>query len=158
MRPNRLVDTLSALALATVVGGCASGSVSPSAAPAASGSPPSTVDVQLQEWAVIPASPTVRAGSVTFNVANVGPEWSHELVVVKTDLALDALPTTAVGSFDEGGAGVAVSGEVEDVAVGGSESVTLDLAPGSYVLMCNIIEDIRIHYRLGMRTPFEVTQ
>ncbi len=158
MRPSRLVVALTALALAAVVAGCASGSVSPSVAPAASGSAPSTVDVKLQEWAVLPESPTVRTGSVTFNVANVGPDWNHELVVVRTDLALDDLPTTAGGSFDEAGTGVTISGEAENVAVGGSESVTLDLAPGKYVLLCNIVEDIRFHYRLGMRTPFEVTQ
>lgn len=158
MRFSRLVILLTPLALAVVVGGCASGSISPSAAPSASGSTPSTVDVKLQEWAVLPASPSVQAGSVTFNIANVGPEWNHELVVVKTDLALDALPTKAGGSFDEAGAGVTISGEADNVAVGGWESLTLDLAPGKYVLLCNIIEDIRIHYRLGMRTSFEVTQ
>jgi uncharacterized cupredoxin-like copper-binding protein len=155
--PRRPVVALTALGLVAVVGGCASGSISPSAAPVVGGSP-STIDVKLQEWAVLPASPTVRTGSVTFNVANVGPEWNHELVVVKTDLAFDDLPTTAVGSFDEAGAGVSISGEAENVAVGASESVTLDLAPGKYVLLCNIVEDIRIHYKLGMRAPFEVTE
>lgn len=158
MRASRLVFALTALALAAVVGGCATGSIGPSAAPGASGSPPSTVDVKLQEWAVLPASPTVRTGGVTFNVANAGPDWAHELVVVKTDLAVEDLPTKAGGSFDEAGAGVTIIGEAENVAVGGSESVTLDLGPGKYVLLCNIIEDIRIHYQLGMRTPFEVTQ
>jgi uncharacterized cupredoxin-like copper-binding protein len=158
VRLSRLVALLITLALASVVGGCASGSISQSAAPPASGATPSTVDVKLQEWAVLPASPTVKAGSVTFKVANVGPDWNHELVVVKTDLALDALPTKAGGSFDEAGAGVTINGEADNVAVGGSASLTLDLAPGKYVLLCNIIEDIRIHYRLGMRTSFEVTQ
>ena len=156
MRLGRLVIAMAALF--AVVGGCASGSISPSGAPAASGSPPSTVDVKLQEWAVLPASNTVRSGSVTFNVANVGPEWNHELVVVKTDLAFEDLPTKAGGSFDEAGAGVTIIGEADGVGVGGSKSVTLDLAPGTYVLLCNIVEDIRIHYKLGMRTPFEVTQ
>lgn len=157
MHRSRLVVVLTALALAAVVGACASDSISPSTAPAAGGSA-STVDVKLQEWAVLPASPTVRTGSVTFNVENVGPDWNHELVVVKTDLAFDDLPTKAGGSFDEAGTGITISGEAENVAVGGSESVTLDLAPGKYVLICNIVEDIRIHYKLGMRTPFEVTQ
>ncbi len=157
MRSSRLAVLLTPLALAAVVGGCASGSIGPSAAPPASGSSPSTVDVKLQEWAVLPASSTVRTGSVTFDVSNVGPEWGHELVVVRTDLAFDDLPTKAGGSFDEAGTGITIIGEAENVAVGASESLTLDLAPGKYVLLCNIIEDIRFHYRLGMRTPFEVT-
>lgn len=107
---------------------------------------------------MLPASPTVRTGTVTFDVSNAGPDWNHEMVVVKTDLALGDLPTKAGGSFDEAGTGVTIIGEAENVAVGASESLTLDLAPGKYVLVCNIIEDIRFHYPLGMRTPFEVTQ
>ena len=38
-----------------------------------------------------------------------------------------------------------------------SGSLTLDLAPGRYLLICNLIEDIRFHHKLGMRSPFEVT-
>jgi len=105
---------------------------------------------------VVPASASTSAGSVTFNVKNTGPKDAHEMVVIKTDLAPEALPTKADGSIDEEGAGVTAMGEVEEVAVGTSKTVTIDLAPGKYVLVCNVVDGDEIHYKLGMRTAFEV--
>ena len=49
-----------------------------------------TVGVELGEWFVNPGTAPVAAGSVTFEVRNVGKS-DHELVVIKTDLAPDAL-------------------------------------------------------------------
>ena len=60
-----------------------------------------TVDVTVQEFAVLPAQDSAPAGDVTFNVTNTGPEDTHEFVVFKTDLAPDALPTAPDGSVDE---------------------------------------------------------
>lgn len=124
---------------------------------ASSGAATAAVDVTLQEWAVVPASASVAAGEVSFNAKNAGPKNTHEMVVLKTDLAPDALPTQADGSIDEERAGVTLIGEVEDVPVGSSKTVTLDLASGKYVLLCNIVDGSEVHYKLGMRTAFEVT-
>ena len=68
-----------------------------------------------------------------------------------------AIEEQAAAPYEEG-AGVTLIGEVEDVAVGTTKTVTLDLAAGKYVLLCNIVEEDEVHYRLGMRTAFEVTQ
>lgn len=144
------------IAVAAVAAACSSGSSSPSAAPSTSA--PASVEVTLQEWAVVPASASVPAGSVTFTAKNIGPNDAHEMVVLRTDLAPGALPTQADGSIDEEGAGVTLVGEVEEVAVGTTKTVTLDLAAGKYVLLCNIVDGDEVHYRLGMRTAFEVTQ
>src|SRR5262245_42348944 len=62
-----------------------------------------TVDVTVQEFAVVPATDSAPAGDVTFRVTNTGPEDTHEFVVFKTDLAPDALPTASDGSVDEEG-------------------------------------------------------
>ena len=119
-----------------------------------------TVDVTVQEFAVLPAQEAAPAGDVTFAVTNTGPEDTHEFVVFKTDLAPDALPTASDGSVDEEGEGVELIDEIEDIAVGDSPTLTVSLDAGSYVLICNIVEDegdeTIVHYQQGMRTGFTV--
>jgi uncharacterized cupredoxin-like copper-binding protein len=117
-----------------------------------------TVDVTLQEFAVIPAQDSAPAGSITFQVENTGPEDVHEFVVIKTDLAPDALPTDENGAVDEAGEGMEVIDEIEDIPVGETPSLTVDLEAGNYVLICNIWdeEEQEAHYTMGMRTAFTV--
>jgi uncharacterized cupredoxin-like copper-binding protein len=127
--------------------------------PAATAKPagPTTVDVTLQEWAVVPASTTIKAGQVTFNAKNVGPDDAHELVVIKSDLGPLALPTGADGKVDEEGAGVAVIGEIEEFAVGATASGTFDLAAGKYLLICNVLDaEGDAHYGKGMTIAITV--
>lgn len=121
----------------------------------------SVVNVTLQEWAVIPDTMSVPAGSVTFNAQNVGPMDPHELVIVRTDLPAGELPTRDDGSFDEDAEGVEVVAEIEEFDVGGTESLTLDLEPGHYALLCNLVEEedgeLEAHYQMGMWIDFEVS-
>jgi hypothetical protein len=149
-RRARLMAALAALALVGTAG-CAG------AKPAAGGN----VDVALQEWAVLPASSSVNAGPVTFKVANNGPDDPHELVIVKTVLGPGDLPTNEFGKVDEEGAGVEVIGEIEEFEPNTTETATFDLAAGSYVLICNILQDEpdgskEAHYTMGMYVPFTV--
>jgi len=117
-----------------------------------------TVEVTLQEFSVIPSPDSAPAGDVTFNVTNEGPEDVHEFVVFKTDLAPDALPTAEDGSVDEAGEGVELINEIEDIAVGDTPTLTVTLDAGSYVLICNIVEEeggeTIVHYQQGMRVGF----
>lgn len=120
-----------------------------------------TLDVTLQEFAVISATDSAPAGSITFNVENTGPDDIHEFVVIKTDLAPDALPTDENGAVTEAGGlfpFVEVIDEIEDIPVGESPSLTVDLEAGNYVLICNIWdeEEQEAHYAVGMRTAFTV--
>jgi uncharacterized cupredoxin-like copper-binding protein len=117
-----------------------------------------TVDVTLQEFAVLPAQDSAPAGSITFQVENTGPEDVHEFVVIRTDLAPDALPTDENGAVEEEGEGMEVIDEIEDIPVGETENRTVDLDAGSYVLICNIYdeEEQEAHYAMGMRTAFTV--
>jgi uncharacterized cupredoxin-like copper-binding protein len=117
-----------------------------------------TVAVTLQEFSVIPAQDSVSAGEVTFDVENTGPEDVHEFVVIKTDLAPDALPTDENGVVEEEGEGMEVIDEIEDIPVGETQSLTVDLDAGNYVLICNIWteEEQEAHYSMGMRTAFTV--
>jgi cupredoxin-like protein len=119
------------------------------------------VAVTVQEYAVLPNPASAPAGSVTFNAENKGPTHTHEFVVVKTALTPDKLPTAADGSVSEEGAGIEAVGELEDIAVGTTKTVTFTMAAGSYVLFCNVVETVAgqtlVHYKLGMRTAFTVT-
>jgi uncharacterized cupredoxin-like copper-binding protein len=119
-----------------------------------------TVAVTVQEFAVIPAASSAPAGDVTFDVTNEGPDDTHEFVVFKTDLAPDALPTASDGSVDETGEGVELIDEIEDIAVGDTPTLTVSLDAGSYVFICNIVEEeggeTISHYQQGMRVAFTV--
>jgi hypothetical protein len=95
---------------------------------------------------------------IAFNIENIGPDDVHEFVIIKTDLDPDALPTAEDGSMEEGGEGVDVIGEIEDIPVGGTETLTVNLEAGAYVLLCNIYDpaEDEAHYAEGMATAFTV--
>ena len=118
-----------------------------------------TVDAVLTEFAIEADPDSVSAGDITFKAANEGEE-EHELVIMRTDLAPDALPTKDDGSVDEEGAGVELIDEIEEFAGGGSEEITVNLAAGKYVLFCNLVEEEDgepdSHYAEGMHTGFTV--
>ena len=116
------------------------------------------VDVTLQEFSIVLGSESASAGDVTFNITNDGPNDPHEFVVFRTDLAPDALPTSEDGSVDEAGEGLTLIDEVEDIPVGETPTLTVSLDAGSYVLICNIVEEeegeLESHYQEGMRVGF----
>jgi uncharacterized cupredoxin-like copper-binding protein len=159
MGVRRIARTVLVVGGVVTLVGCSSDTTTstPGGSPAAP--PEGTVNVTVQEFSVLPDPRSVAAGQVTFSVTNQGPDDVHEFVIVKTDLADDALPTKANGSVDEEGAGIEPVDEIEDMAVGSTETVTVDLEAGSYVLMCNIYdeEEHESHYQQGMHTPFTVT-
>ena len=123
------------------------------------------VDVTVKEWSVAPAEASAVAGEIKFEVMNEGPNHKHELVVAKTDLAPQSLPTKADGSVNEEGAGIKVIGEIEEFPVGEDAENEFDLTAGKYVLFCNVVEaesmpDMggkKSHYSLGMFAAFTVT-
>jgi uncharacterized cupredoxin-like copper-binding protein len=155
-----LIGSLAALALAACSSRTATSSPTSGGASPAGGSPAAgqTVDVTLQEWAVVPASDSVAAGDVSFAVTNNGPEDVHEFVVLKTDLDAGDLPTDDTGAVDEAGEGITVIDEIEDIPVGESQDLSVALDAGHYVLLCNIYDETEqeAHYTMGMRTNFTV--
>ncbi len=106
------------------------------------------IGVALTEFAIALDGSSAHAGDVTFAVSNGGAA-PHELAVIRTDLAPDALPTAA-GLVDEGQ--VEVIGRTTQLGGGAAEDVTFSLSSGSYVLICNI----PAHYDLGMWVAFTV--
>jgi uncharacterized cupredoxin-like copper-binding protein len=153
MRRTLLVAVLAAVAL--VAAACGDDSTPTGG----NGDGAATVDITLQEWAVLAEPGSTSAGEVTFSITNDGEE-THEFVVIRTDLALLDLPTEDDGSVSETGEGMEVIDEVEDLPSGESAELTVDLDAGSYALICNIVEEengeTESHFQMGMRTTFEV--
>ena len=124
---------------------------------AACSSSGSTVDVSLIEWSVTPAPTSVSSGEVMFNATNDGGK-THELVIVK-DVAPADLPTDDQGhvveeEIPEG----AVIGEISEFDAGTTDSAVFDLAPGTYTIFCNIVNDEDgSHFKNGMVSTVEVT-
>jgi uncharacterized cupredoxin-like copper-binding protein len=139
---SRFVSFAAVLAIGVSAAGCGSTGSSPSAT--ADGS----IAVGLSEWNVVPETSSSSAGSITFAITNKGTQL-HEFVVVKTDLKAIALPVVD-NKIDE--SSLTPVDEVEDIAVGATPTLTVDLAAGHYVLLCNI----ETHYAQGMRADFDV--
>jgi hypothetical protein len=121
----------------------------------AAGTGATTVDVSLIEWD-IKAPATVKAGKVTLNVSNAGPN-KHEMALIKGE-SFDALPKLPSGAVDETKleAG-ALLGRTEKLDGNKSCLTTVDLAPGKYVMVCNIQFGAISHAAKGQKFNFEVT-
>lgn len=121
---------------------------------------PKTIHVVLSEWAIDMDTKSIQAGPVSFSVKNEGPVDRHEFVVFKTDLGPDALPADSEG-VDEKGVGITLIGEIEGIRVGAAQkTISFELAPGNYVLVCNIWDasEQESHYHEDMRVKFTVTE
>ncbi|MBN3754467.1 hypothetical protein G3N95_16070 [Paraburkholderia sp. Tr-20389] len=110
------------------------------------------IHVKLTDNTIQLDSDTAKAGRVTFEVNNAANgNTEHEFVVLKTDADDAHLPVhkglVAENRFKK-------MGEVEDLAQGSTKRLSLKLAPGRYVLICNRPG----HYEMGMHTSFVVAR
>ena len=101
--------------------------------PAAHAAAPTAVAVRLTEWSVELSRRSVPAGAVTFTITNAG---------------------TIPHAVEVEGRGV--EREVESMAPGGTRTLTLTLAPGSYEVYCPVGGES--HKKLGMVTTLTVTR
>lgn len=132
---------LAALSAVVLLAACSS----PAATP---GAPASAIKVELVDWKINLDNATGKAGAITFSVSNKGANV-HEFVVVKTDLAADKLPVS--GNLVDESAFTPVD-EIEDIEPNAAPTLTVTLAAGHYVLLCNIEE----HYGKGMHADLTV--
>jgi uncharacterized cupredoxin-like copper-binding protein len=138
MMISRVVAALLALALLVVSCG----------QPAESAPSDSQVVAELADYKITVNVPSVKAGKVKIGVRNVAT-MEHSFQVVKTDLPHDKLPVDGASAKAKEDGKV---GEIASIPAGKSAAVTLDLAPGKYVFICNVAT----HYQLGMHTGFTV--
>jgi uncharacterized cupredoxin-like copper-binding protein len=118
--------------------------------------PPTTgggtnVAATVKDFSITTDKTSAPAGAVTFKVANTAAQ-QHEFVVARTELAPTALPVKGT-EVDETASGITIAGKIEPFSGGTTESKTLTLAAGKYVIFCNISG----HYQSGMHTAFTVT-
>lgn len=95
----------------------------------------------------------VKAGPVRFEVTNWSRSALHEMLVVAVDHVGAPLPYDAQsGRVPEDQ--VRVLGDTDDLPPNGSKVVDVTLAPGAYLLVCNLPG----HYAAGMVTPLTVSR
>jgi uncharacterized cupredoxin-like copper-binding protein len=151
---RRLVVSVFVLAL---TGGCSSGDGDTGGDVGANGGSDggSSVDVTEKDFGIAMSPTTIDAGQVDFRITNGGPSI-HEFVVFQTDRAAKDLPVTedenGIPIVDEEGEGLEPIDEVEDIANGDTQTLSVNLDPGSYVAVCNLPG----HYKQGMRVSFTV--
>jgi uncharacterized cupredoxin-like copper-binding protein len=136
--------TMIAIAAFAMLAGVACSSTSSSAGSGAGGVSATEMDFSIQL-----SSSTGTAGPVTFNITNNGPS-THQFVVIKTDLAPDALPVKN-GAVNEDG--LTIVDENEGVPPNTTATLPVNLDAGSYVIICNV----PAHYEAGMHTAFTVS-
>ena len=116
--------------------------------PAAEAPSGSQVVAELADSKITVNVPSVKAGTIKIGVRNLGT-MEHSFEVLKTDLPQDKIPTDVASAKAKEDGKV---GEIKSIPAGKSASVTIDLAPGKYVFICNVAS----HYQLGMHTGFTV--
>ena len=91
---------------------------------------------------------STKAGPVAFTFVNDATA-EHEMIILKTDAPLDSLEVGKDFRVSED----ASVGEISETPAGKTVTQSFDLAPGKYILLCNI----PLHYGQGMRLEFTVT-
>lgn len=113
---------------------------------ATTGTPVAVTFGTPSEFSTTVDTPSVPAGDVTFTVTNNGT-MTHEFVVVSAPDGAAALKQPN-GEANEDGA----QGEIGDLPAGKSDTLTLNLKAGKYVLLCNLPG----HFAGGMFVEFTV--
>lgn len=142
---KRLITIATAAVLATSF---SLATAAPAAAETTSATP-THVAVTLKEMAVQLDVNTIPAGPVVFDIKNTGAV-EHEFVILKTDLADNALPDNA----EEAGKAAEIGhvDEVDPILPGATATLAVTLGPGRYVLLCNKIG----HAMAGMHASLTV--
>jgi uncharacterized cupredoxin-like copper-binding protein len=95
---------------------------------------------------------SVKAGKVEFDVTNLSKSKIHEMIVVAVKSKGEKLPYDSKNdTVDE--MKIKDLGEASDLDPGAKKTLTVDLKPGLYELICNQPG----HYHLGMKASFTVT-
>jgi len=104
------------------------------------------VKVALSEWKLVPSVVRISPGRITFVVRNMG-KIPHELVIVRTGRHHHALPMSGSQASEAG-----LMGEIEEFLPGQTRHLVVKLAPGRYVLLCNLPG----HYMAGQYAALRV--
>ncbi len=125
-------------------------SITASAEAAAVNTTGQIIDVSEVSFNIHMSQTTAQAGPITFHVVNGADDMLHEFLVIKTDLPAGELPTTMMGRVAE--EAVTIVTAAEDIPPSQSRNLSVNLAAGHYVMICNLPG----HYLQGMRVDFTV--
>jgi hypothetical protein len=119
--------------------------------------PTSSVAVAMDEFTLTASPAEVAAGTVEISAVNQGNLF-HELVVVRWDGAPGALPLNDAGGADQMQFRDDEVGRIFDFVANTSCTAGFDLEPGTYALICNLVDDgFSPHYSQGMYAELSVT-
>lgn len=118
-----------------------------------SATPENLISGDVRQWAIHVTSDVAKEGKVTITMTNYGT-ITHEMLVVKTDVAPGQIKIGADGKFNEDDPAWTVVDEISEFEPGTTKAKTFDLVAGKYQLVCNIAK----HYTNGMFIPFEVVK
>jgi uncharacterized cupredoxin-like copper-binding protein len=104
------------------------------------------VTARLTEMKIADSVRRVAAGKVTFTVTNAGA-MTHEYVILKTAQPAAHLPMSGSRASEAGHVG-----ELGDLPAGATRTLSLNLKPGHYSIICNLPG----HYAGGMYTDLTV--
>ncbi|HLH49311.1 MAG TPA: cupredoxin domain-containing protein [Roseiarcus sp.] len=110
-----------------------------------------TTNSSVKHMEIRPDRTSVPAGQVTFDVKNESKSLVHEMIVVKSQLPASALPYDKKKDEVEENK-IQSLGEVSELQPGKSGTLTIDMKPGAYALLCNQPG----HMHNGMWVRFEV--
>jgi len=110
---------------------------------------PSQLHLDLAEWSVTPTGALPVGGRTSVEVTNVGAA-GHEVVIVSGAQAADLTIPENSADLSTLPEGARVVGQINAVASGATCAATFDLAPGDYVLLCNIAHGDPGHIERGM--------
>lgn len=107
----------------------------------------SALEIRMDDYSFAPKDATATTGRVKITAPNDG-KVVHELVLLKTNRDPGSFEVSG-GEVDEKAleeSGAEIPGEIADVPPGKSKSMTVDLTPGKYAMICNLPG----HYQRGM--------
>lgn len=138
-----LCRTASAIVVVLMAAACGGGS-----GPSATAAGPSGVTAALAEFSITLGKTTVPSGAVEFMIKNHG-SITHEFVVLDTDTPAADLPVEGAAVTEDA---LDVVDEREDIAANSATTLSANLDPGHYAIICNVDG----HYQGGMHADFTV--
>jgi hypothetical protein len=116
-----------------------------------------SVEIDLDEWSITPPETPIGAGVVRIVAKNYGSE-AHALTIVAASSVAEL--TADDGSIDPAALEAAETHSIESFAGNTICEGTFELAPGPYVLLCDLVQEdagqTLDHFELGMATAITI--
>lgn len=116
------------------------------------------IRVSLTNWAVEPSRLSITAGEVTFTALH-DEDHGHESDGPAGDSLGETHNLVLLRKLNDGS--FEPVARTSDIPAGDSEQLTVTLAPGEYLLECDVVEEangeVVSHYQKGMHVEFVVT-